>query len=179
MPSLISEEYRAQQRQLHEEHDNYGTASVKFAPVVSQIVNAAKITTLLDYGAGKGRLARSLEGIKGDLDIQMYDPAIPAFAAAPEPAELVCCIDVLEHIEPFAIDEVIAHLASLTQRFAFITIHCGPAQKVLPDGRNAHLIQEPPKWWLTKILPYFDPCEFRLVPGGCMLVLKPIKGLIV
>lgn len=175
---FITPEYEAQQRQLHEARDDYGTASVKFAPAVSQIVNAARITTLLDYGAGKGRLARALE-VAGDLEITMFDPAVPAFSAPPEPAELVCCIDVLEHVEPQFIEGVISHIASLTKKFAFITVHCGPAVKTLPDGRNAHLTQQPPKWWLGKMLGDFDPLEFRIVPGGCMMVLKPVQGVVV
>jgi hypothetical protein len=26
-----------------------------------------------------------------------------------------------------------------------------PAEKILPDGRNAHLIQEPITWWMPKL----------------------------
>jgi hypothetical protein len=39
---------------------------------------------------------------------------------------------------------------------AFITIHTGPAMKHLPDGRNAHLTQEPIEWWLPKLTDRFD-----------------------
>jgi hypothetical protein len=37
---------------------------------------------------------------------------------------------------------------------------------VLPDGRNAHLIQEPPEWWLPKLLERFDLYTFQRMPGG-------------
>ena len=34
---------------------------------------------------------------------------------------------------------------------AWLIIACYPAKKILPDGRNAHLIVENPTWWLDKI----------------------------
>ena len=64
---------------------------------------------------------------------------------------MVACIDVLEHIEPQCLDSVLDHLAALTEGVAFLSIHTGPAVKVLSDGRNAHLTQEPMMWWLPKL----------------------------
>jgi hypothetical protein len=53
--TLISEEYRKMQQQSHENPD-YGAASVSFAPLVAQVIEAADARELLDYGVGKGRL---------------------------------------------------------------------------------------------------------------------------
>lgn len=154
MSALISEEYRAQQQALHENPD-YGLASVHYAPLVSQIVNTLGVHHLLDYGAGKCRL---FENLKADhkLKLQAYDPGVEKLSSAPVPAEMVTCIDVLEHIEPELLDNVLDDLARLTEVVAFLTIHTGPAVKVLPDGRNAHLTQQPLEWWLPKIWERFD-----------------------
>ena len=67
------------------------------------------------------------------------------------PAELVICTDVLEHIEPELIDNVLKHIESLTLKTAYLIIDTLPAQKNLPDGRNAHLIIENQDWWTNKI----------------------------
>lgn len=80
-----------------------------------------------------------------------YDPGVPDLADSPPPAQMVVCIDVLEHIEPSCIDDVLDHLEDVTKEILFATIHTAPAGKVLPDGRNAHLIQKPSEWWLPKI----------------------------
>ena len=151
---LISDDYRKQQAALHE-NPNYGVASVQYAPLVSQIVNTLGVTHLLDYGAGKLRL---FENLKADhkLKLQAYEPAIPQYASPPVPAEMVTCIDVLEHIEPELLDNVLDDLARLTECVLFVTIHTGPALKVLPDGRNAHLTQKPLDWWLPKLWDRFD-----------------------
>jgi hypothetical protein len=69
---------------------------------------------------------------------------------------MVACIDVLEHIEPDLLDNVLDHLASLTELVLLATVHTGPASKVLSDGRNAHLIQQPMEWWLPKFMSRWD-----------------------
>jgi hypothetical protein len=169
MQSTISENYRQQQQKLHE-NPNYGTASVQFAPMVTKIINQAQVDELLDYGAGKMRL---FQNIKPDhkLKLQAYDPAIPELSADPLPMQMVTCIDVLEHIEPELLDNVLNHLKAMTLEIGFFTIHTGPAVKVLPDGRNAHLIQQPPAWWLPKILDRFELQTFQKMENGFMVVV--------
>lgn len=151
---LITEEYRAQQEQLHE-NPNYGVASLQYAPIVSEICNNLEVRHLLDYGAGKCRLFQNLK-VQHKMKLQAYDPGVPKLSAAPVPAEMVACIDVLEHIEPELLDNVLDDLARLTECVAFLTVHTGPAVKVLADGRNAHLTQQPMEWWLPKIWERFD-----------------------
>lgn len=169
-PELISPSYRAEQAALHAK-GNYGTASLSFGKIVSAIVQKTGAESLLDYGCGSIRnLAKVLDC---DVVYQGYDPAIPAFSAK-EPADLVCCIDVLEHIEPELLGNVLADLQSLTKHHAFLTVHTGPAAKVLSDGRNAHLIQEPPVWWFPKLSEHFDILSFQRLPNGFYVVCQPL-----
>lgn len=170
---LFSESYRQQQQDLHDSRPDYGVASVQFAPMVSELINGNNVKELLDYGAGKGRLAQSIQ-INHEVQIQMYDPGVPQFSKAPAPKEMVCCIDVLEHIEPEYLDNVLDHLQLLTQRMGFFTVHTGPAAKVLPDGRNAHLIQQPSQWWLPKILSRFELHQFLKLSNGFFVVVLPL-----
>lgn len=154
------------QQQLHE-NPHYGMASVGFAPLVAQVLEVTGAAELLDYGAGKGRLGESLrQHVKRPLVIHHYDPAIPHWSAPPAPCEFVACIDVLEHIEPALIDNVLDDLKRVTIGAGVYTIHTGAAIKVLPDGRNAHLIQKPPDWWLPKFLGRFDLVTFNRIQNG-------------
>ena len=152
--ALISDDYRTQQETLHE-NPNYGVASVQYAPIVSEICNTLEVQHLLDYGAGKCRLFQHLK-VKHPMKLQAYDPGVAKLSAHPVPAEMVACIDVLEHIEPEYLNNVLDDLARLTECVAFLTIHTGPAVKVLADGRNAHLTQQPLEWWLPKLWERFD-----------------------
>jgi hypothetical protein len=172
---LISEQYREQQRALHERAD-YGVASLRYAPLVAQALERAGVSELLDYGAGKGRLAPALEGIlKRPLKVHQYDPAIPEFSAAPQPSDFVACIDVLEHIEPELLDNVLDDLKRVTAGLGVYTVHCGPAVKVLNDGRNAHLTQQPVEWWRERLQRRFGIVSESVLPeGACFVVARKL-----
>ena len=168
---LISEDYRAMQQQLHKNPD-YGVASVHYAPLVAQVIEAVNVNELLDYGAGKGRLGLTLkQQMKRPLTIHHYDPAIPEWSAPAKPCGFVACIDVLEHIEPALLDNVLDDLQRVTAGVGIFTVHTGPAVKFLTDGRNAHLIQQPPAWWLPKFLDRFDLASFNRMQMGFWVVV--------
>lgn len=107
---------------------------------------AAQTRDVLDYGCGK----RTLESALG-FGINNYDPALEGLDASPAPADIVCCTDVLEHIEPDCLTAVLADLRRVTKRAIFLTIATRPAKKFLADGRNAHLIQKPARWWIERL----------------------------
>jgi 2-polyprenyl-3-methyl-5-hydroxy-6-metoxy-1,4-benzoquinol methylase len=172
--STISADYRALQAKLHADNPDYGMASVHFAPLVAQVVRANKVRQVLDYGAGKGRLAESLPGhLKEPVTVTPYDPAIEAWSATPQPADMVACIDVLEHIEPDHLDAVLDDLKRVTQRIGIFTISTGPAVRVLPDGRNAHLIQQPASWWLPRLMARFELIAFNRMEQGFWVIVEP------
>lgn len=164
--TLISEDYRRMQQELHKNPD-YGVASVEYAPLVAQVMDAVGTLELLDYGAGKGRLGASLrEHSQQSLTIHHYDPAIPEWSAPAKPCRFVACIDVLEHIEPTLLDNVLDDLQRVTQSVGVFTVHTGAAAKVLSDGRNAHLIQQSAHWWLPKFMARFELVQFSRMPQG-------------
>jgi hypothetical protein len=153
---LISDDYRAMQRALHEDPD-YGVASVAYAPLVASLVRHFGVEEMLDYGAGKGRLGIALrELVEKPLRIAHYEPANPEWAAPPAPCRFVACIDVLEHIEPALLENVLDDLQRVVLERGVFTVHTGPARRVLPDGRNAHLIQQPAAWWLERFRSRFE-----------------------
>lgn len=151
----ISSEYLEMQKYLHK-NKNYGTASLTFAPLVANLIRQTNIKSLCDYGAGKKRLLHGIQSLGVNLETYYpYDPVYPEYGP-PRCAELVCCIDVLEHIEPDKLEAVLSDLWSITTHIGFFSIHTSAAAKFLPDGRNAHLIQESTSWWLPKICNYFE-----------------------
>ena len=151
--NTISEGYRAEQVRLHL-NPNYGVASVGFAPIVGSLLKKNGWSSVADYGAGKKRLQLALMKLGINVDYRPYDPAFPEYGE-PRSGDLLCCIDVLEHVEVDLLDNVLEELYRLTTVAGFFSIHTGPAVKVLSDGRNAHLIQENETWWLPRLEPYF------------------------
>ena len=135
--STISDGYLAQQRELHK-NPEYGVASLNYAPLVKQLVDQAGVRSISDYGAGKCNLRRGLHELgTANFEYFPYDPAFPEYGA-PKPAELVCCIDVLEHIEePFLEGTVLKNLVT-----RFFSVHTGTAITTLP-ATQCTLIQQP------------------------------------
>ncbi|MCR5877770.1 class I SAM-dependent methyltransferase [Phenylobacterium sp. J367] len=170
---VITEDYRRQQQELHK-NPNYGVASLMFAPVIAKAIRQLGVTSVSDYGAGKQNLLRGLTEQGIQIDYRPYDPAFPEYGPA-RSADMVCCIDVLEHIEPDCLDAVLDELRDLTARYGVFTVHTGPAKKVLSDGRNAHLIQKPSSWWLPKLCERFEVEGLHKVPNGFLVVVAPRK----
>lgn len=160
------------QQKMHE-NPEYGKASLNFVPLVAEVIQKTGVTEMLDYGSGKGRLAMALRNhIKRPLRVYQYDPAIPEWSAPPPPCQLVVCIDVLEHIEPPLIDNVLDDLRRVTLGAGVFTVHTGAAHKVLPDGRNAHLIQQPVDWWLPQLLRRFELMNFSRLENGFLVLVE-------
>lgn len=143
---MITESYRELNRQLLA--TGWGASAELFAKEVEALRLPG--ATVLDYGCGQGNLGRALP-----FEIAEYDPCVPGKDAPPAPADIVACIDVLEHIEPECLDDVLAHLRSLTREVAFLVISTQPAVTKLPDGRNAHLIVQPGAWWAQRLSAHF------------------------
>lgn len=172
----ISSDYLKLQQELHQNPD-YGVASLSFAPIVADLIRQTNVQSVSDYGAGKKRL---LEGLRKEgltpSEYFPYDPVFPEYGS-PKEADLVCCIDVLEHIEPGSLDAVLDELASITVGLGFFSIHMGPAGKVLSDGRNAHLIQQPSSWWLPKLCQHYDILHLashEMMGKGIWVIVKRI-----
>jgi len=148
---LISAEYLKQNKILHERSVEFGASGFRWVDEVVRLVTEHKFETVLDYGAGKGLLRKGVMSRLPNLTFQNYDPAIPRWSADPKPADLLVCTDVVEHIEPERLQDVLDHMARLTLSYCLITGATRPATKKLPDGRNAHLIQENFAWWLEQL----------------------------
>lgn len=166
--SLITDEYTELNRQLHAKELGYGVGGGRHAPTVLTLMEKTGCKSVLDYGCGKGYLGKALP-----FPIWEYDPAVPEKSAAPRPAELVVCTDVLEHIEPECLMAVLGDLQRCTVKVGFFVIHTGPARKTLPDGRNTHLIQKDEAWWRAKLSKFFEVGDVKAVGKELWVVVGP------
>jgi hypothetical protein len=150
VPETISASYREQNKLLHHQNPAYGVSVMRYLDTIKKLYTDTKSTSLLDYGCGKGLLAKNLE-----FPIWEYDPAIDGKDSPAHPADLVVCIDVLEHIEPGYLSGVLFDLSRCVRKVGYFVINTKEAIKKLPDGRNTHLITEGREWWKEKLEQYF------------------------
>lgn len=144
---LISPDYLQEQIRLHDSPRGYGGRGKKWSTQVNALAWTYDCQSILDYGCGEGSLAVFLLIAKRASDIREYDPAIPGKDALPDPADLVVCTDVLEHVEPDRIDAVLTHLCGLARKVLFVVISLVETAKTLSDGRQAHILLKDPAWW--------------------------------
>lgn len=147
---LISPGYVEAQRAMHAHPRGYGGRGYVWAPTVMEIAYRYDVHSILDYGCGAGTFGVAVRA--GGFVCRDYDPAIAGLDDAPVFADMVSCTDVIEHIEPDKLDTVLAHIRSLARKVVFLVIACRPANKLLPNGKNAHLIIQEKQWWRARIL---------------------------
>ena len=171
---LISEDYA---HTLAYEHANtpgkWGHTAQMYVDTI--VKHAGDLTEWLDYGAGSGGLSNAVNSrYPNKYEITEYEPSRPNSVSVPRP--YVACIDVLEHIEPDLLDNVLRDLLRVTQVRGYFTISCRLAAKILRDGRNAHLIVQPWEWWQTQLKQYFHIVEHMYEPGdkNYRVVVEPL-----
>lgn len=147
---LISDDYKNILTTMHKEKEDFGVHSKRYVSYVMNLCHELNSNDLLDYGCGKGVLQQNLP-----FQIKQYDPGIPVHSLDPESADIVFCSDVMEHVEPEFLDNVLKHINEKTKVIALFVIDLNAAKKTLPDGRNAHLIVENGHWWFNKLSQYF------------------------
>jgi len=167
---LYTEEYKQLQEKFHVDRPDYGTSSHRWCEMIVQTAQKLQTRDILDYGCGKAHLQKGIP-----FPIQNYDPFIPEYSTRPSPAAIVVCTDLLEHIEPACLDDVLSDLHELTLDMLFLNVATRAASKFLPDGRNAHLIQESGNWWLQKLLPRFELTSFQVGKGEFTAIMTPIR----
>ena len=130
---------------------------------IRALIERHQAESLLDYGAGKANEyslsdetdLQSPMRIKAEwpgVAIRCYDPGHSPFSELPaDDFDGVLCIDVVEHLAPFDVPWVLDEIASRARKFVYVVAACYPARKVLPDGRNAHTVQQPPYWWHSQM----------------------------
>ena len=107
--------------------------------------------TALDYGSSNHRdcLKRHFHRkYPGELLFYEYDPAVESKSGSTTTLQdIIVCTDVLEHIEPELLDNVLQHIRDCMLKCGYFVISTIAAVSILEDGRNAHLIIEDKEWW--------------------------------
>lgn len=120
---------------------------------VKPFIDQYQPNSLLDYGCGHGALMTSIQELYTGMRVEGYDPGNRYHNRMPKRKfDVVVSADVFEHIEPEYLDQTLMIVSDKIQKAGWFRIACYPSKKSLPDGRNAHLIVQPPEWWRSKIL---------------------------
>ena len=143
---LISDRHRSLYEQYFAEL-SFEAKPSRWQRTVEELARFTGSESVLDYGCGIMALLSKFS----DLSITNYDPGVPEYAALPEPADLVVCLDVIEHVEPKYTDAVLEHVISLAKKALLLTISTQESSKLLPDGSPWHCFVKDADWWRNKL----------------------------
>lgn len=174
----ISDAYAKMNSELHTQFPDYGTHGRQYARSVVDMCEANGLKTVLDFGCGKGTLKTAIAEIAPQIAVAEYDPAIAGKDTLPKgPFDLVVCTDVLEHVEPGRLDNVLATIHKMAARGVLLEACVKRSSQTLPDGRNAHLIVQPAEWWIEKISVHFKIAHLQhkeTAPRGIIVTGLPL-----
>lgn len=169
MKKVVSEQYREQLKQLHEQHDKFGVGSVtaKHYPMIGKLIKQQNYQSVLDYGCGKGHFIEHLQEKFPMVAVHGFDVANEAYPSLPDEAvDLVVSLDVMEHVEFGLLSNVLSEIRSRTKQAFVCSVANYPAGKILPDGRNAHVTQMPFGQWFTLLSLHFRVDQFLRTGKG-------------
>lgn len=154
---LTLEQHNSLYKEMHKDNIFNGYSLRTWIPEISRIIKNSNITELLDFGCGKANCWYRYD-LKNQLNLDrigLYDPGVEKFSVLPQDSyDMVICIDVLEHIPENLLDTVLDQIFSRAKKIVFLTISTKLAQKILPNGNNAHVTVRPEKWWLERLKKY-------------------------
>ena len=154
-------DYAAEYGQMHANPKRFpGYAILPYVNHISRLVKACSPRAILDYGCGKGYqyLSQRVHDEWGGLLPHCYDIGVRQLATAPtRQFDAIICTDVLEHVEEADLPDFLINVLSFlhtreetSNPFVFFSVSCVPStHKVLADGRNVHVTQKDPAWWLS------------------------------
>lgn len=153
---MISKEYQNILSEIHLK-TKFGKRR-KLPDYLGDFIESKDPQSILDFGCGKGMLVDTLIEKYKNKTVLGFDPANPKYDTKLSPVDMIVSTDVLEHIEPKFLQQTLKEIHD-NCKYTYHLISCAPAKLVLPDGRNAHLIQESPEWWKQK----FQEAGFKVI----------------
>jgi hypothetical protein len=82
-------------------------------------------------------------------DIGLYDPVVKSYKLLPHKTfDLIISTYMLEPCPEYDLGWIVSEIFSLSEIFVFCTVALYPAQKKLPDDRNAHITLKTAGWWV-------------------------------
>lgn len=170
--NTISQDYQRILKTTHASRPSqkpWGTTGARNAgsQIVSILRGRGDVNSVLDFGAGQGPLGRYVLKELPYLEWVEYDAGISGKDTLPDRKfDFIVSTDVLEHVEPDCLNGVLRYMKDHAKRGMFHHIACDPCGLILPDGRNAHLIVQPPAWWRDQIV---DPNWSLMYYADCLV----------
>ena len=159
MDKYISKEYLDKIIDFREnKYKTWGGAVSSKVPQIHKYIVQEDCKSVLDYGSGNSDFKKTVKNLYPDYDFKIveYEPSVPELNIDPEVCDMTICVDVLEHVEPDKIDNVLSHIKEKTNKLCFLSICVVESHSQFDDGTNLHILVKPVEWWIEKLKEKFD-----------------------
>jgi hypothetical protein len=176
MEKYISKEYLDKIVDFRDnKYKTWGGAVTSKVPQIYERILKEECKSVLDYGSGNSDFKNTVEKLYPDYNFEIveYEPSIPELNVDPAKCDMTICVDVLEHIEPDKIDNVLSHIIEKTNKICFLSICVVESHGQFDDGTNLHLIVEPVEWWIKKLEEKFNMVSVLTTKFHLMTWVEP------
>lgn len=154
LDDFASPEYRRELQAAHADHfgaahkGKWGRSGHRHWNPVKAFMDRLGAKWVLDYGSGAESFKVEAERDKSQgYRVEQFDVGTDKIAL-PKQVDVCFSSDVLEHVEPEKIDNVMRFLFLIARKGGWHKIALKPANKILPiTKRNAHILLRSPEWW--------------------------------
>ena len=136
-----------------------GRTTVKNKHIIKEVIDRVNPVNVLDFGCGKGwqYTRQNVHEYWGIPMPTLYDPYVAKYnkmaGYRSKYFDMVLCVDVMEHILPNEVDNVL-HSVFFLGNFVYFHIDTKPAIKTFSCGTNFHTSLHDEDWWINKLNEY-------------------------
>jgi SAM-dependent methyltransferase len=157
--------------ELYSTSPDYGSTGTHSVSSVSAVIKDNLIESVFDFGCGTNySLIKGLKELHPNTKFFGYDPAILNYQnnefVSNEidenlKVDMVVSTDCIEHIPENELPQCWKILRDLQPKIIFLVICCRIANKILPDGTNAHKSVKSPLEWKSIVQSNF--LDYRIM----------------
>lgn len=136
-----------------------GRTTVNNKDRIKEVIDRVNPVNVLDFGCGKGwqYTRQNMHEYWGIEKPVLYDPYVAKYNKLSgyrnRYFDLVLCVDVMEHILPNEVDNIL-HSLFFLGNFVYFHIDTKPAIKTFSCGTNFHISLHDEDWWINKLNEY-------------------------
>jgi len=136
-----------------------GRTTVNNKDRIKEDIDRVNPVNVLDFGCGKGwqYTRQNMHEYWGIEKPVLYDPYVAKYNKLAgyrnRYFDLVLCVDVMEHILPNEVDNIL-HSLFFLGNYVYFHIDTKPAIKTFSCGTNFHISLHDEDWWINKLNEY-------------------------
>jgi SAM-dependent methyltransferase len=166
---LVADERRKYAKMWSKPQYRINSPGLNVAPAAAEWLWMEPGGSVIDYGCGEGKAldwfnANGYHATGVDIISLRPDVIEVCLWSLPEtlsPSDYGFCADVMEHMPPERVDDVLAGIRARTRKAAFFSVANSECTVGKRHGETLHLTRQPVEWWAGKVRQYWPRVEVR------------------